>query len=368
MAGQLFEAHRQWRDRAPDERFASLKDLHEMVLARRQASVQSRVRIPDLRFEYAQDLKEVVTVGSNSVAVPTHWAFTQLCDYVSADARWLRRVGSGPTADLDLVARNLNWATQNAPRDTMAMLWANGGRPGVVRCFTTLAYSRLWDADVVRWLREMTQDESNGWHRPPAYTDDKYPSGIYGSDRNVFVFLVNESNALHDGDKPLNRGFFCWNSEVKQMSFGFKAFIYDRTCGNHIVWGAEELFNIRMVHIGEHITERASREISRILGAYINAPTQADQAIIDRARVKQIASTKEEAVEWLTSGKHRAMRWSQHDAVELTDFVEKELGADPTNLWKLVDGATRLSQTKTTHTDERTTLDRRAGQLLEVVF
>lgn len=353
---QLFEAHKNWRERKPDERFSTLKELHEMVLARRQASVESQV-VPSSMVFSTHD-NDVVLQGEKSLAVPSHWAFTQMCDLLEAPAPWLRKLTG------ELAAENLNFAAKSAPRERMAMMWANGSTPGIVRCFTTLAYSRLWDSDIVQMLREMTQDESNGWHRPPAMTDGQYPSGIYGSDRNVFVFLCNENNPLQgDEGHQLNRGFFCWNSEVKQQSFGFSAFLYDRICGNHIIWGAEKLFDIRMWHIGQGMSFRAQQELGRVLGAYANASTQKDQIVIDAARQKVIASTRDDTLAFLSA---KNIGWNRTEAEKIVVAVEKE-GKDPTNLWNLVNGATQMSQERG-YTDERTSQDRRAGRMLNVVF
>ncbi len=361
-SNNLFEAHREWRERKPDERFWSLKELHEVTLARHQASVESRVVPNTMTFSVA-DNNNVVLQGAQSLAVPTHWAFNQMCDLFDAPAPWIRKLPATLAAD------SLNFAAKSAPREQMAMMWANGGNPGVVRCFTTLMYSRLWDSDVVQLLRQMTQDEQGGWHRPPAMTDDKYPSGIYASDRNMFVFLVNEQNRIEDGDEGgLARGFFCWNSEVRQMSFGFKAFLYKYVCGNHIVWGAENLFDLRMIHIGQGMSYRAQRELGSILGAYISRSTKDEQVVIDAARVKQIGDgTRQSAIDWLsTRGKGNFGQWQTREAEKIVVEVEKQ-GKDPTNLWNLVNGATRVSQERG-YTDERTNMDRKAGRMLEVVF
>jgi len=353
---ELFSAHKQWRDRAPDERFSTLKELHETVLARRQASVESHVVPSSMVFTTHEN--DVVLQGAQSLAVPSHWAFTQMCDLLEAPAPWIRKLPATLAAD------NLNFAAKSAPRERMAMMWANGSTPGIVRCFTTLAYSRLWDSDIVQMLREMTQDETNGWHRPPAITDNEYPSGIYGSDRNVFVFLVNEQNKLDDGEEGgLARGFFCWNSEVRQQSFGFSAFLYKSVCGNHIVWGAEKLFDIRMWHIGQGMSFRAQQELGRVLGAYANASTQKDQVVIDAARQKIVANTRDETLGFLSA---KNIGWNRAEAEKIVVAVEKQ-GKDPTNLWNLVNGATRMSQERG-YTDERTSQDRRAGRMLNIVF
>ncbi len=356
---ELFESHKQWRERPADERFNTLAELHAVTLARREASVASRVRVNQLKFELNPDVGDIVLAGAQSLAIPSHWAFGQLCDYTDLPAPHLRRLPA------DLVVQELNWGVQNAPREEIVMLWANGTTPGIVRCFTTPSYGRLWDSDVVAWLRQMTQDESNGWKRPHAMDEDKRgPAGIYGGDRNIFCFLVNDAVRIDDGSpNGLARGFFCWNSEVRQMSFGFRAFLYQYVCSNHIVWGAEELFSLRMIHLGDGMTARASRELNRVIGAYLNSSSDNDQAVITAARNKEIAKTKDETVEFLRGKK---FGFGEKEAAEIVLAAELA-GDNPRNLWALVTSATRLSQ-RQPNADKRNELDKRAGRLLEVVF
>ncbi len=108
---------------------------------------------------------------------------------------------------------------------------------------------------------------------------------------------------------------------------------------------------------------RAQQELGRVLGAYANASTQKDQAVIDAARKKIVASTRDETLNFLSA---KNIGWNRADAEKIVGIVEEE-GKDPTVLWNLVNGATRMSQTRG-YTDERTSQDRRAGRMLNVVF
>lgn len=362
LSNNLYEASRQWASRPPDERYWTLKDLHEACLARHEASVESRLTLKDITFEAGADERALVIQEQQSVASPSHLAFDQVCRLVDAPAPWLRRQ---PAA---LVADQLNWAVRadDAPRDSMVMLWQKGaGGDSLVRAFTTTTYGRLWDSDLVSWLRRMTQDETNGWQRPPAYTDNKYPSGYYSSDRDLFVFMVNPARPLKGGpDNELNRGFFCWNTETQggaRQSFGFRAFTYDRVCGNHIVWGAEDIFKVFMAHVGQGMSLRAQRETERVLGAYLNSGAQQEEQAIAAAMQFNIGATKDKATEWL-----RARGFTKADAEAAWENAIQR-GANPTTLWEAVGSLTRLSQTKG-WAGERNEMDRKAGKLLEAVF
>lgn len=353
---ELFKGMQEWRTRPADERFSTLKELHAVSLARRQASVESRVQLKDFKFQPVG--KDVVLNHGDVSVLPTHWSFGQMCDYLDLPAWHERKLPA------ELVAAELAWAMNHSERAELMMTWANGEKPGLVRSFTTPMYGQLWDHQVVEWLLTATENESNGWHRPPAITDDKYPSGIYGGDRNMFAFMVNDEHRLDDGsEKGLGRGFFCWNSEVKQMSFGFQSFLYRYICGNHIVWGAQEVKSLRMIHLGPGFKDRAGAALKEVLDGYLALPMDQDQKVIDAARKFQVAGKVDDIFPLLTS---KRIHFPVKDAKAIV-ATAVEAGTDPTNLWDLVNAATMFSQKRTSHTDERNEFDRRAARLLDMV-
>ena len=73
-------------------------------------------------------------------------------------------------------------------------------------------------------------------------------AGLYASDRDVFMFLIDEDHPIEVRNERLSRGLFIWNSEVGKSSFGLTTFLYRYVCGNHIVWGAENVKEIRIRH------------------------------------------------------------------------------------------------------------------------
>jgi hypothetical protein len=352
---ELWGAHKQWRDRPADERFRTLKELHAVTLARRQASVESKIALKDVTFQADED--NVVLTGAGAETVPTHWAFSQLCDYLDMPAFHLRRLP--PT----MVRDELNWAVGKTGRSELVMTWANGQTPGVARSFTTPMYGRLWDHEVVGWLQRATDDEAGGWRRPHAMDEDTQPSGIYGGDRNIFVFLVNDAVRVDDGTKDgLGRGFFCWNSEVKQMSFGFQTFLYRYVCGNHIVWGAKEINTLRMIHLGPGFREKAEGALRGMLDKYLGLSIGPEQAMVNAARRTVVGGKVDDVFEVLTS---RRVKFPVKEAQAILQLAEG-YGEDPTNLWNLVNAATRYSQIRHQHADARNEMDRRAARLLDM--
>ncbi len=361
---ELMDAHKEWRFRPASERYATLAEMHAVTEARRQASRESRVRTGNggLRFEAdpdAQPGQDLVIRGEGTSLVPTAWSLEQL-SWAYHVPGLSQMVGKQPA---QLAAQNLNWAVRNTSAEEMVMLWANGGN-GIIRGFNTTTYTRLWDADVIGWLRSATADETNGWHRPPAMTDGRYPSGYYSSDRDIFVFMINDENRIDDGsDKGLGRGVIVRNTEVNGLGFHFRGFLYEHVCGNHIVWGAQQLFDFRAWHMGSDIGQRVSVKLYKAMGEYLNSSAAEQQAVITLARGKSIGKTPAEAIKFLTA-KPVEFNKTQADQI-VTNAVA--VGDDPTNLWALVNSATALSQQLFAHANQRQDFDVRAGKILDLV-
>lgn len=120
-------------------------------------------------------------------------------------------------------------------------------------------YGRIWNADIARSLVSRFGDGRTGDFRVPgefgkqvAVTRDN--TTIYGSDRDMFVFLADEEHRIdmqgrRNGEPgSLARGFFVWNSEVGSTSFGVAFFLFDYVCMNRIVWGVKQYSEMRLRH------------------------------------------------------------------------------------------------------------------------
>jgi hypothetical protein len=107
---------------------------------------------------------------------------------------------------------------------------------GAARAFTSTTYGRIWDAQVVAAVQKINQD--NRWHVPlKAYDgqNSKQATTLYASDRDVFVFLVDEARPIDVDGQTYFRGFYTWNSEVGKATFGLATFLYSYVCANRII-------------------------------------------------------------------------------------------------------------------------------------
>ncbi len=90
---------------------------------------------------------------------------------------------------------------------------------------------------IRHWKVPGVLDWSSMTHNP--YVDvTKETTTLYASDRDVFLFLVDdthpiEAGRLSNGDPDLFfRGFYCWNSEVGSKTLGIASFYLRTVCAN----------------------------------------------------------------------------------------------------------------------------------------
>jgi hypothetical protein len=351
VSQNLYDAHRQWAVRPPDERFPSLEVLYGFLNGRRRASDEETR--PLSRIEVKHDAQGNLTLnGATPPANLSHWAFGQLCYNVGAPARYIRSLP--PEIAKDCVSHGLKKSDQDCK-----LLLRNaevGNRTAAA--FTGPNYGRIWDADVAERLIRAV--EGTGWHVPQAKTSQgSEASGLYASDRDMFIFMVNDENPVEIGDARLGRGFFCWNSETGAASFGLTTFLYNYVCGNHIVWGAEEVRELRIVHKAEAVG-RFQKEAMPRLGRFVENRGLSDviKDTVGRAMTQPVAEDLDKTLEWF-----KAKPFTRTEVVRAWEAGLAE-GNDVTTLWGMVQGFTAHARTMP-YTNWRVNLERRAGALLD---
>ncbi len=355
MSENLYDAHRQWAIRPADERFASLDDL--LNYTQRQKSISSQVlrRMGDLKLSVTMD--EGITLnGDLSHAYLSNWGFGQLCRTIGAPASYLRSLSP-------FLARNcLQYGLEQSKDEAMVLVRdksRNGSFERYAAAFTSPSYGRIWDAEVVESL--MKAVENTPWHVPqPRPNQKSQNSGLYASDHDVFAFLINDEKPVEVGNSKLGRGFFCWNSETGSATFGLTTFLYNYVCGNHIVWGAENIQELKIFH-RIHAPQRFQAEAVPLLNRFIE----------NRAFDDAIKSTAEKAMKTYIGNRiDKALVWfnkSNFTKTEITKAWETGIaeGQDVSNLWGMVQGLTAYAR-EMEYIDKRVNLERRAGALLRL--
>jgi len=350
----LYDAHRQWAIRPPDERFHTIESLHAAVKARQRVSRELVRSLRDI------DVRESAggSLGINGTTPPamlTNWSFGQLCSLTGAPARYLRSLPP------DLVTSCVRHGLGRADAECRLLMREEPavGSPNNLTCaaFTSSGYGRIWDADVIEFL--MNAVDQTYWQIPPALpVGGSENAGLYASDRDMFVFMVNPEDRIEVNGVKLGRGFFCWNSETGAATFGLTTFLYNYVCGNHIVWGAEDVCELRIIH-RQKAPERLISEAIPLLNRFVESRPAAEAITqtITRAMETRVGGSLEEVQERYKSAPFTKKELS--DAWE-TGQAEHE---DVTTLWGMVQGLTATARLLD-HANARVDLERKAGALL----
>lgn len=359
------EASRQWASRPADQRFQTLDALRESVHKRRARSMASDMLLADLGVKADG---EVLVINSGiSPVEPTHWSFGQLCSNIGAPASWLRKV---PT---NLCVDNLTYALKASEREQVKVMTVRNDEGGlnVMQAVTSTTYGRIWDADVVDCIGRIVERTNNKFYNPKAYdpaTGQPVPSGLYASDRDCFIFMIDGGSVFDAGPRAqLNRGFFAWNSEVGSKTFGLTTFLFNIVCANHICWGAQDINRMVVRHTSGG-PARFDRNAVPALLDYTRQTPELDA--IKRAQslaLSKVLTVPDEKVlsdSWQRAfaAKHNVTRGELREAIAT---AEREEGKCET-VWDLLQGFTAHAR-KYEHMDTRVDLEMRAGKLLNIV-
>jgi hypothetical protein len=385
MTTNLTAASRQWASRPADERFWNLQDLDAHTRKMRDGAKEAEVNLARLKvLDMDGDLRLVSHDSTGRQGTPAHFtnfSFGQFCRRLEAPAEYLSRMPS------HIAASCLNTGLMANGGDKANLLLHQNGQL-TVRAALSDKYDRIWNADLTNRLANLPQ----GWRTPPARPafpnqpgtrpatekdvleskagggglsinvgDLIAPAGLYASDRDMFVFQVNEQNRIKDGTpEGLSRGFFLQNSEVGDSALKMTMFLYRHCCGNHIVWDASQINTVRIRHIG-NANNRAWALMGHELNGYAHASAAGIEANIGKAKVLCLGPNKDAVLDMLF-GK----RISTRKILEASwDAAERNIDQDgaPDTAWGFAQGMTRFSQT-VQYANVRTAIDRAAGEVL----
>ena len=353
MSTILIDAHKQWVKRPPDERFKSLDQILEFTGRRKRNALEETYSLRNLRL-HATHGGGMFLNGHIPHAALTNWSFSQLCQSVRAPAGYLR------TLSASMAVQCLEYGMAKNGGEAKLLLRKNESPDSdessfgnAVSAFTSPTYGRIWDYDVVSELLEAVRDTN--WHPPESKSGS---AGLYASDRDMFVFLVNDERPVEVGNARLGKGFFLWNSETGSATFGLTTFLYNFVCGNHIVWGAEEVQELKIVHRNRALS-RFYGDAIPVLNSFVEN-TNLDDRIKDtiaQAMDDRIGSSLGEV---MNSLKSLPFTRNEVSAAWNTGLVE---GEDVTTRWGLTQGFTAFARNQQ-FADRRVSLERRAATLL----
>jgi len=216
-----------------------------------------------------------------------------------------------------------------------------------------------------RWKVPGLLDWSTMTHSPFVEMT-KDTTTLYASDRDVFLFLVDdahpiEAGRLPNGDPDLYfRGFYCWNSEVGSKTLGMASFYLRAVCMNRNIWGAEGLEEISIRH-SKFASHRFAHQAAPALERFAMSSPAPFLAGIRTAREQIVARKDEDRESFL-----RKRGFSRPETEKIIATVLEEEGRPPESVFDFVQGITALARTKP-HQDARLELESKAAKLLSSV-
>ena len=365
----------EWFSRPDDERYLSLGALYDAVSARAERATSRTVETRHLRVEADRDgatRLALIMPGRDEPVAPTHWSFSQLCGLVGAPAGYLRDLPA------PLAAINLQHGLLSHRAELMKTLETDDGRVEL-RAVTGPDYGRIWDHELVAAVRKIAGDGTGDtrWKVPglldwstmthnPFVEVTKDTTTLYASDRDVFLFLVDDAHPIEAGRLPNGepdlyfRGFYCWNSEVGSKTLGMASFYLRAVCMNRNIWGAEGFQEISIRH-SKFAARRFVHEAAPALERFANASTTPFTNGIRAARETIVARKDEDRETFL-----RKRGFSKLETGKIIATVLKEEGRPPESIFDFVQGITALARDKRQQ-DARLDLETKAGRLLASV-
>jgi hypothetical protein len=363
----------EWFSRPADERYLSLSELHDAVRARADRATARTVESRTVRVEASRHDAErlaLIVPGRETPIAPTHWSFGQLCSLVGAPSSYLRDLPA-PLAGI-----NLQHGLLSHRAELVKTLETDDGRVEL-RAVTGPDYGRIWDHELVAAVMKIAGNGTGDtcWKVPgvldwstmthdPFVDVTKDTTTLYASDRDVFLFLVDdthpiEAGRLPNGDPDLYfRGFYCWNSEVGSKTLGIASFYLRAVCMNRNLWGVEGFEEISIRH-SKFAAQRFAHEAAPALTNFARSSPVPFVAGIKAARERIVARKDKDREAFL-----RRWGFSKAETAKVIATVMNEESRPPESVFDFVQGITALARSKP-HQDGRLELEGKAKILLE---
>ena len=362
-------ASREWASRPVDERFTSLTSMHSFTTQSRRLSM-ARV-LPNRALTVQPDTtdsehKGLILASDKGTATMSHWAFGQLASRAGAPAGYLR------TLPAPLAADALNYGLK-VSRDVeeIGVLVRKGrdiSTPTIqLAAVTGPNYGRIWNSDITGALVNRFGDGVTGDFRVPSefgkvdeFQISKSNTTLYASDRDMFVFLADETNRVEvpnrrDGKSGMMaRGFIVGNSEVGAGTLFYMDFLFDYACMNRIIWGASHVRTIKIRHTSG-APHRWIEQVIPAIEAQHNSGTASLQGIIASAKQKRVSDIDA----------FLATRFSGTQVTAIKQAHLADEGRPIETLWDMTTGITAYAR-QIPYQSERVQVEIEGGKVLQL--
>ena len=361
----------EWFSRPDDERYLSLSELHDSVRRRADRATTRIVESRAVRVEARSDNPErlsLVVPGEDRPIAPTNWSFGQLASLVGAPASYLRTL---PAA---LAGINMQHGLLSHRGEQVKLFQTDDGRTEL-RAVTGPDYGRIFDHELVsavmriagngvgdtRWKVPGVLDWSSMVYNPHVDVSMETTT-LYASDRDVFLFLVDDTHPIEAGKLPNGepdlyfRGFYAWNSEVGAKTLGIATFFLRAVCQNRNLWGVENFEEINIRH-SKFAAHRFAHEAAPALEHFADSSPRSFVDGIKQARERIVARKDEDREDFL-----RKRGFTKAETGKIIATVLAEEGHPPESLYDFVQGITAHARTKANQ-DTRLEIEGKARKL-----
>jgi hypothetical protein len=365
----------EWFTRPDDERYLSLSELYAAVRGRAEAASTRTVESKEIRVVAVAEEPErleLLLPDRDVPVAPTHWSFGQLCSLVGAPSGYLRQL---PAA---LAGINMQHGLLAHRGELVKTLETGDGRTEL-RAVTGPDYGRIWDHELVAAVMKIAGNGTGDtrWKVPglldwttmrhdPFVEVTKDTTTLYASDRDVFLFLVDDANPIEAGRLPNGdpdlffRGFYCWNSEVGSKALGMATFYLRAVCMNRNIWGAEGFEEISIRH-SKFAAGRFAQEAAPALERFASSSAGSFLNGIKAARTAIVARDDDDRHSFL-----RKRGFSKGETDRIIRTVLREEDHPPASIFDFVQGITALARERP-HQDARLDLEAKGAKLLASV-
>lgn len=367
-------ASSEWFRRPSDQHFTDLNSMYRSCLISAEEAETRIIYSNKVKVIASTDNPDALTLelpaenqGDQSLTTfLTHWSFGQLCGLVSAPASYMRKLPAS------LTATNLQHGLINHRAEKLRAYSTYDGNTQL-KAITGPNYGRIYDYEVIDAVRKIAGNgvDDTNWRVPgiwgkPLEEVTESNTTLLASDRDVFIFLVDEQNPieigkLDNGDPDIvYRGFYTWNSEVGSRSFGIATFLYREVCENRIIWGQQDFQEVTFRH-SKTAPERFLQQVQPALEHYANASTTRLLTGINNAKEKIVARNEDDGKDFL-----RARNFNKKQTDQILNAVLNEEGHEARSVWDFVQGITAVAR-DIPNQDTRIHMELQANKLLKKV-
>lgn len=383
-------ANHEWANRPDDERFATLPQFQEFVEKRRANGRETTIRTSRLRLVNQNDDIVLADNLNQKEYKFTNLGIRQLLNRLEVPTAILDPEKFGIQPICDLVNSRIE-RFEGTEHESNVLFDGES-----VRSVTSDGYGRIWDAEMVPYFQKLLD---NGFKIPPARParpdqkgvrlaterdvlalcqgvggglvvkvgDPIAPAGLYSGNEDSFGFFVKDDCRVElPGGRKVVLSLMIQNSEVGLSGINGAAHGNDYVCGNHLLWGSEQLFSFNIRHRGENVKNRLLLAMHNIQVSDEKFKVWGDALCLIFAWMshKIMGTTEKEVLENMYE-LLKGTGVSKETLSEIYSHAEQYVQEDgkPNTLMGFVNAMTRYSQTVGTQ-DGRHTIDSAAAKVI----